>query len=82
LKAKPLYQMFEEKYRNEKELPQLEERKKRLEELRKFHAPIHTLDLHDHTKAYEVLKKEKEREILKHRDDSVRAERDRYQKLK
>lgn len=40
VKAKPLYQKYEQKYKQEYELPELELKKKQLEEIRNFYKPI------------------------------------------
>lgn len=40
LKAKPLHLQYEEKYREEFEIPELQRKKKQLEEVRKMHKPI------------------------------------------
>jgi hypothetical protein len=71
LKHKPLYQVYEDNYKTEIEIPLLNDRKKKLEELRKFHAPIASTDINNHAKAYEVKKRETEAENKKQRDLSV-----------
>lgn len=40
INSKPLYKVYEEKYKQEVEMPYLEEKKKQLEDLRNFHKPL------------------------------------------
>lgn len=40
IKTKPLYKLKEEVYRDTIEMPELQQKKKQLEELRKFYKPI------------------------------------------
>lgn len=39
-KVKPLYKIYEEKFMKEVELPQLELKKKQLEDIRNFYKPL------------------------------------------
>ena len=40
INSKPLYKVYEEKYKNDVEMPQLEQKKKQLEDLRNFYKPL------------------------------------------
>ena len=44
LNSKPLYKVYEEKYKHEVEMPQLEQKKKQLEDLRNFYKPLQKTD--------------------------------------
>ena len=60
---KPVYVAIEEKFREEVEIPELEEKKKKLKELRDLHKPMPELKLKQHSKKYKVTKKLMEDEI-------------------
>ena len=53
VKGKPLFQQYEERYRDEIELPQLENKKRQLEEIRNFRKPINRAAIEEHKQKYE-----------------------------
>jgi hypothetical protein len=48
LNMKPLYKQIEERFKNEVELPELETKKKALEDLRNFYKPIDLKEISTH----------------------------------
>lgn len=60
---KPLYQAIEERYKDEIEMPELMQKKKRLQELRQLYQPIEKLGIDKHMKDYEITKKHIEEDI-------------------
>ncbi|CDW87268.1 UNKNOWN [Stylonychia lemnae] len=82
INSKPLYKQYEEKYIQEIEMPQLEMKKKQLEELRNLHKPIQKQDLLEHAMKYERMKQQQLEDIKKHRDLSIQAEKDRTANLR
>lgn len=79
---KPLYKVYEEKYKQEVELPQLEQKKKQLEEIRNFYKPMPKTELEDHAVKYERIRQGKNEESRKLREQSLNQEREHYQRLK
>ena len=73
LNMKPLYKQIEEKFKNDVELPQLEMKKKALEDLRNFYKPIDPKELMIHSKKYHVERANKMDEIRKSRELSLQA---------
>jgi len=71
--TKPMYKVIEHTYKKETLLPELEERKKKLKEIRDFHKPIAREELEAHekkmVKALEEIaaKKEKPKEVPKYK---------------
>jgi len=63
-------------------MPELEEKKKKLEEIRNFYKPIERTEFEHHAKHYEKYKKKKNEEIRRDREKSIQDERDRYENLK
>ena len=59
----------------------LEEKKKRLEEIRAFHKPLEKQDMTEHALNYERLRLERENEIRQRRRAEILAERQRREKL-
>jgi hypothetical protein len=53
---KPLYKQIEERFRNEVEMPDLEMKKKTLEEIRNFYKPIASKELSNHSRKYQIDK--------------------------
>ena len=66
-----LYKEWEEKFKIKEEAVTLEERKKKLEELRSLKKPINRDDIEEHARKYEELKKE---HIAKH-DEEVKTKK-------
>jgi hypothetical protein len=66
--SKPLYKVYEEKYKQEVELPQLEQKKRQLEEIRNFYKPMPKTELEDHAVKYERIKQGKNEESRKLRE--------------
>lgn len=81
-KSKPLYKQFEEKYQNEIEMPQLEQKKKQLEELRSFYKPLDKKELTEHAQKYEHLKSTKLEEIRRSRELTVVEQRNHVKGLR
>ena len=59
----------------------LEEKKKRLEEIRAFHKPLEKQDMTEHALKYERVRLERENEIKLKRRAEIQAERQRREKL-
>ncbi len=78
----PLYKLYEEKYKQEVELPQLEQKKKQLEEIRNFYKPVPKTELEDHAVKYERIRQGNIEEGRKHREQTLNQEREHYLKLK
>lgn len=57
LKSKPRFVQIEERYEEQVVLPQLEEKKQRLAEIRSHFAPMRHEDLQEHAKQYEEMKR-------------------------
>jgi hypothetical protein len=57
LKSKPRFVQIEERYEEQVVLPQLEEKKQRLAEIRSHFAPMRHEDMQEHTKQYEEMKR-------------------------
>lgn len=81
-RGKPLFEKYEERYREEVELPGLEEKKKALEEKRNLYRPIDKRELEEHKVKYEAVKREKQEEIRRVREESLKAEREHKEKIK
>lgn len=56
---KPTFKKIEEKYQKSVEMPNLAERKKKLENIRNFYKPIDKSQMVEHLKNYETVKQEK-----------------------
>ena len=56
--SKPLYVQIEEKYRKEVQFPELQERKMELHKKNLDFAPLSSVDLQEHAKRYDEIKKE------------------------
>ncbi len=56
INSKPLYKLYEEKFKQEVEMPELEQKKKQLEDLRNLYRPIQKNDLQEHAMNYERQK--------------------------
>lgn len=69
--SKPLYKVYEEKYKQEVELPQLEQKKRQLEEIRNFYKPMPKTELEDHAVKYERIRQGKHEESRKAREQSL-----------
>ena len=64
--SKPLYKEIEERYKKDVLMPELEKKKKKLEDIRKFHKPIQKEDLDEGEKDYqEKLKLEMEKQRIR-----------------
>lgn len=63
MKATPLYKVIEQKYKEEVEMPELNEKKQKLKNLRNFYKPVHKLNINAHSKNYELIKKQMENDI-------------------
>ena len=74
--GKPLFKQLEEKYKQEIEMPQLEQKKKQLEELRSLHKPLDRKEIQEHAMKYESIKQTKMEEIKRTREMSLQKERD------
>ena len=59
----------------------LEEKKKRLEEIRAFHKPIEKKDMMDHALKYEKIRMQKDHENKQKRKAEIIAERQRRENL-
>lgn len=70
MKAKPLYMVIEDKYKESIEMPDLEQKKKRLQDLRNFYKPITEMKIDKHQKDYEIIKRQMENEIRRQREMS------------
>lgn len=69
LNAKYLHNIIEERYHETVEIPELELKKKQLEELRSFlRQPLDASELKNHKRRYEELKMRKMEEIERHRE--------------
>ena len=78
---KPIYKKIEEKYQKSVEMPNLAERKKQLENIRNFYKPIDKEQMNEHLKNYKSIQHEKNEKIMKKRADSIREQREHYEKL-
>jgi hypothetical protein len=63
-------------------MPELEQKKKQLEELRNFHRPLQKTDFTEHAVKYERLKQLKLEENKRQRDLSLQAQKDHYANLR
>lgn len=77
---KPLYLEMAQKT-DDQERDALEEKKKRLEEIRALHKPLEKKDIMEHAINYERIRKEKEMMIREKRKALQQAERERREKL-
>ena len=59
---KPLYQIYEEKYKEDIEFPGLENKKKKLEDIRNLYKPVYEMGIEHHRRDYEVKKRKIENE--------------------
>jgi len=59
LRKKPLYKEIEERYKNEVELPQLQERQAALVELREKYKPVNYRNILNHQRKYEDKMRER-----------------------
>ena len=59
----------------------LEEKKRRLEEIRAFHKPIEKKDMLDHALNYEQIRLQKEQDLRDKRRAEIKAEQERRSKL-
>lgn len=57
MKAKPLYKVIETRYKEEIEMPDLDEKKQKLKNLRNFYKPIPQLGIDKHQKQYEMVRR-------------------------
>lgn len=77
---KPLYiEMAQRVEKQDKE--SLEEKKKRLEEIRAFHQPLKKEEMMDHAMKYEKIRQDKEHDIRQKRKAEILAERERKERL-
>ena len=77
-----LHQKYEEKYKRDFEIPELEEKKRQLEEIRKFFKPIPKTELEEHAMRYERVRQSKNEESRKIREESIKAQKEHLKKLK
>lgn len=63
-------------------MPQLEEKKKQLEEIRNFFKPIPKQEMEEHAMRYERIKQVKTEETRKNREDSINAQKEHLQRLR
>ena len=75
-----LHQKYEEKYKREFEMPELEEKKRQLEEIRKFFKPIPKSEMEEHAMRYERIRQSKNEESRRVREDSLKAQKEHLMK--
>jgi hypothetical protein len=63
-------------------MPNLEQKKKQLDDLRNFYKPIEHTDLIEHSERYERVKQQKNEEIRRHREQSIQEEKEHLKMLK
>ena len=77
-----LHQKYEEKYKRDFEMPELEEKKRQLEEIRKFFKPIPKAEMEEHAMRYERIRQSKNEESRRVREDSMKAQKEHVKKLR
>lgn len=69
--SKPLYVEIEERYEHEIHLPELMEKKEKLQAKRNFYKPIVKKELDEHDKKYFSYKRNKDEEIRRNREKEI-----------
>eukprot|EP00347_Sterkiella_histriomuscorum_P008518 403344795 len=82
MRAQPLYMVIEQKYKSEIELPELDQQKQKLKQLRSFYKPVNELGIDKHKKNYEIQRKQMENEIRKQRDLQSKSIREHVAQLR
>jgi len=82
MRERPLYMVIEDKYRESIEMPDLEEKKKRLQDLRNFYKPITDMKIDKHQKDYDMVKRQMDSEIRRQREMSQKQIREHIARLK
>lgn len=68
--------VLEQKFTEEVVLPELDQQKQKLKNLRNFYQPVHTLGLDKHSKNYDFVRREMETEIHRNREMQMRSLQD------
>jgi hypothetical protein len=71
-----LHKKYEEKFKKEVEMPELEEKKRQLEEIRKYFKPMPKGEIEEHAMRYERIRQSKNEELRTKREESMKAEKE------